>query len=196
MEFEYEKIERKKYLWHDLICLFFVFYFSFFPNIIFETRPVWALTENEGTDFTLCTAGAGLVRNGAAIDVTFYWVFDVQQNDYFDDDGMPLTGDGGNSEDVPVMTAATQASYWLEVDDDSGFGSPEIQTGEVTSTDEYYFYNGGALTVDRTWYWRVMVKDSYDSVTDWVSGGSFSFSVTTKLKGNIKLKGDIRFEFP
>lgn len=196
MEFEFEKIEREKSVWQDLLCLFFVVYFFFFPNVFFKPRPVWALTENEGTDFTLCTAGADLVRNGAAIEVTFLWIFDSQQNDYFDDDGLPLTPDGGNSIDTPVMDASTQASYWIEVDDNIDFSSPEIQPGEVVSTDQYYYYNGAVLTDDRTWNWRIMVKDSYGSQTDWVSGGSFSFGVDTVLKGDIKLKGNIRFQFP
>lgn len=197
MNIEYEKIERKKKLWQDLLCLFFVIYFSFFPNIFFKPRNVWALTENPGTDFTLCTAGTSMERNGGgAIYTTFYWIFDSVQNDYFDDDGLPLTVDGGNSEDVPVMAASVQSSYWLEVDDDSLFGSPLIQTGEVATTSQYYYYNGLGITEDRTWYWRIMVKDSYDSITDWVNGGSFSLSSQTVLKGSIKLKGNILFEFP
>jgi hypothetical protein len=196
MEFAYEKIERKKSLWQDLLCLFFAIYFLFFPNIFFKPRPVWALTENAGTDFTLCTAGAELERNGENIDVTFLWVFDSQQNDYFDDDGLPLNPEGGNSIDTPIMAASTQVSYWLEVDDNSDFSSPEIQTGEVVSDAQYHFYNGGGLSVTKTWNWRLMVKDSYDSVTDWVSGGSFSFNSNIHLKGDIKLKGETRFQFP
>ncbi|MDO8260398.1 MAG: hypothetical protein Q7T50_02765 [Candidatus Magasanikbacteria bacterium] len=191
-----EKIDRKKSIWQDLVCLILVFYFAFFPNFIFQPQMVFALTENAGTDFTLCTAGTDMVRDGGSIDVTFLWVFSSQQNDYFDNDGLPLTPDGGHSVDTPVMAASTQVSYWLEVDDDMNFGSPAIQTGEVASSAQFYFYGGTLLTEDRTWFWRIMVKDSYGSQTDWVDGGSFSFGTKTILKGKIKLKGDMRFKFP
>ena len=191
-----EKIDRKKNLWQDLACLALVFYFAFFPNFIFQPQMVFALTENAGTDFTLCTAGTDMVRDNGSIDVTFLWIFSSQQNEYFNNDGLPLTLQGGAVVDLPVMAASTQVSYWLEVDDDMNFGSPAIQTGEVVSSDQFYFYGGALLTEDRTWFWRIMVKDSYDSQTDWVSGGSFSFGTKTILKGKIKLKGDMRFKFP
>ena len=196
MQFEFIKIERKKSLWQEVVCLLLVFYLSFFPNFLLEPRLVFALTENPGTDFTLCTAGTNMIRNGENIEVTFLWIFDSQQNEYFDNDGLPLNVEGGALVDTTVLPASTQTSYWLEVDDDMNFGSPEIQTGEVISTDQYYYYNGTLLTVDRTWFWRLMVKDSYDSQTDWVDGGSFSFGAKTILKGKIKLKGDMRFQFP
>lgn len=193
MKQEFEKIERQKKWWVDILTVFFVFYFSFFPNVFFQPRFVFALTENEGTDFTVCTAGATFVDDGGGgFDVTFYWVFDVQQNDYFDDDGLPLTAQGDPSVDTPVMAAATQQTYWLEVDDDNNFSSPLVQQ-VATTTDEYYHYTGGGITVDRTWFWRIKIKDSYDSITDWVSGGSFSLNTQTKLKGKIKLKGNIFF---
>lgn len=191
-----EKIERKKSIRQDLLCLFLVFYFAFFPNVFFEPQLVFALTENPGTDFTLCTAGTEMVRDNGSIDVTFLWIFSSQQNEFFDNDGLPLNAEGGVLNDLPVMAASTQVSYWLEVDDDANFTSPAIQTGEVVSTNQYYFYDGALLTEDRTWYWRIMVKDSYDSQTDWVSGGTFSFGTKTILKGKIRLKGDMRFKFP
>lgn len=196
MQLEFIKIDRKKNLWQDLTCLFLVFYFAFFPNVFFEPQLVFALTENPGTDFTLCTAGTEMVRDNGSIDVTFLWIFSSQQNEFFNNDGLPLTLQGGALNDIPVMAASTQASYWLEVDDDANFATPAIATGEVVSTNQYYFYDGALLTQDRTWYWRIMVKDSYNSQTDWVSGGTFSFGTKTQLKGNIKLKGNIRFKFP
>jgi len=196
MQFEYEKIEIQKSIWQDIICLFFVIYFSFFPNVIFQPQMVFALTQNAGSDFSLCTAGVSMTRNGNLINVTFKWIFSSQQNDYFDNDGLPLTVDGGNSVDTPIMAASTQASYWLEVADNNGFVSPVIQTGQVNSTNQYYFYGGNLLTTDKTWYWHVMVKDSYNSQTDWVDGGTISFGTNTILKGNIKLKGNMRFKFP
>lgn len=193
---ELEKIEKKKNIWQDIFCLLMVLYLAFFPNFFFEPRMVFALTLNAGTDFTLCTAGTSMTRNGENIEVTFLWIFDSQQNDYFDNDGLPLNLEGGVSVDTPVMAASSQVSYWLEVDDNSSFTSPEIQTGEVVSANQYYYYNGLILTADRTWFWRVMVKDSYNSQTDWVDGGPFSFGTKTMLKGKIKLKGDMRFQFP
>jgi|GEM_PF-1763337 len=78
-----------------------------------------------------------------------------------------------------------QSKFQLQVDDDSGFGSPAIDRTEVSTV-----ASGGsnsqqaqvAVAVmadklrynDTTYYWRVMVWDSYGlASSDWINGSSF-----------------------
>jgi hypothetical protein len=90
--------------------------------------------------------------------------------------GIP-TSVASNAEDCicgfPLATPDTsyQISYWLQVDEDSGFGTPEINTGEVSSGVKSYTISPGQLP-NNTYYWRVGIKDQYGSITDWVAEAS------------------------
>jgi len=60
-----------------------------------------------------------------------------------------------------------QESYQLQIDDNSGFPSPEIDTGEVFSSGTSYHPTGTTLNWNTTYYWRIKVKDDQGNWSDW-----------------------------
>jgi len=60
-----------------------------------------------------------------------------------------------------------QESYQLQIDDNSGFSSPEIDTGEVFSSGTSYHPTGTTLGWGTAYYWRIKVKDDQDNWSDW-----------------------------
>jgi hypothetical protein len=63
------------------------------------------------------------------------------------------------------------AAYHIQVDDDSGFGSPVAD-----ATQENPSYTPSGSLADKTWFWRLRVKDGSDTgnYSDWVYGASFT----------------------
>lgn len=61
----------------------------------------------------------------------------------------------------------TQGSYHLQVDADPGFGSPEVNTGRVSSGVTSYAIGQGVLTWNTVYYARVMVWDNYGLPSAW-----------------------------
>lgn len=165
------------------VALLLIISFLFTPQ-----QVVFAKTENPGSEFELCT---GRVTQPAYTtetypEPTFYWSFNSSQSDW--NDGSPPPNDPD-----PVLSPSTQSSFWIEIDNNSDFSSPEVATGEIVSSNEYYAYTGSALSFDTQYYWQLKVKDSYDSVSDWVSGDFFTTNKpSVKLKGGIRLKGGTR----
>ena len=68
----------------------------------------------------------------------------------------------------------TQGSYQVQIDNNSNFSSPEVNTGKVTSSSNSYATPAGALAYNNTYYWRVMVWDNHDTASAWASGSSFA----------------------
>jgi len=64
-----------------------------------------------------------------------------------------------------------QASYNIQVDNNSDFSSLEVDDSGLSS--ETYAPGAGALSFDDTYYWRVDVSDGISS-SGWVNGSSFS----------------------
>ena len=60
-----------------------------------------------------------------------------------------------------------QESYWVQIDNNSDFSSPEINTGEVFSSSNSYHPSGATLDWGTTYYWRVRAKDTFDNWSDW-----------------------------
>ena len=60
-----------------------------------------------------------------------------------------------------------QSAYEVEIDNDPAYGSPEIDTGKVTSANAFYI--GTAPTTVHLYYARVRTWDSYDEVGPWNS---------------------------
>ena len=60
-----------------------------------------------------------------------------------------------------------QESYWVQIDNNSDFSSPEINTGEVFSSSNSYHPSGATLDWGATYYWRVRAKDTFDNWSDW-----------------------------
>lgn len=61
----------------------------------------------------------------------------------------------------------TQSAYEFELDDDSGFGSPEIDTGKQSSSNEYHIATLPSSIND--YFWRVKTWDQDDAEGPWSS---------------------------
>lgn len=60
-----------------------------------------------------------------------------------------------------------QESYQLQIDNNSDFNSPEIDTGEVFSSSTTYHPAGAILEWDTGYYWRIKAKDDQGGWSDW-----------------------------
>lgn len=65
-----------------------------------------------------------------------------------------------------------QTAYRVQIDTNSDFSSPEVDTGKVSSSSEQYVPLN--LSFETTYYWRVMVWDSADKSSFWTIGPSFT----------------------
>jgi hypothetical protein len=72
-------------------------------------------------------------------------------------------------------TGDSQSAYQVQVDDSSSFSAPLVtDSGKVMSTTgNSYTPSVGVLQYNRTYYWRVMVWDSYNVPSAWAVGSSF-----------------------
>jgi len=68
----------------------------------------------------------------------------------------------------------TQSAYQIQADNNSSFSSPEVDSGKVVSTSNSYATQSGKLSFNTTYYWRLMVWDSKDAASSWISGASFT----------------------
>lgn len=66
----------------------------------------------------------------------------------------------------------TQELYQIQVDDNSSFASPEIDSGTVDSSSNTYTPWG--LSFGTQYWWRLKVWDSNGGSSDWISGPSFT----------------------
>ncbi|MFW6131099.1 MAG: hypothetical protein ACOC5F_00690 [Candidatus Aminicenantaceae bacterium] len=63
----------------------------------------------------------------------------------------------------------SQDAYQIQIDDNSGFGSPEVDTGVINSSSKSYQLTGTDLNWNTLYYWRVKVKDDREAWSDWCS---------------------------
>jgi len=71
--------------------------------------------------------------------------------------------------------SSSQIRYRVQIDNNSGFGSPEIDSGEVVSTDENYTVSSSGLSFNSLYYWRVRVLDNFGSWTNYAQGADALF---------------------
>jgi PKD repeat protein len=71
----------------------------------------------------------------------------------------------------------SQSAYRLQIDNNSSFSSPEVDTGKIISSSNSYATQPNALSYNRTYYWRLMVWDTTDLASVWISGSPFSTPV-------------------
>jgi hypothetical protein len=104
-----------------------------------------------GTDIQVCTESIdeNSCCSGSASMPSLQWL---------------ITSESGNS---------FQTAYWLQVDNNSDFSSPVVNTGQIISTVSSYVIEEGTLDGYIDYYWRVAVRDNFDSWTDWAEGESF-----------------------
>jgi len=67
----------------------------------------------------------------------------------------------------------SQSAYQIQVDNNSNFSSPEVNTGKILSSSNSYATLPGNLAWNTTYYWRIKVWDNYDAESNWASGSSF-----------------------
>ena len=79
---------------------------------------------------------------------------------------------------IPVLSwvfldpGDTQSAYQIQIDNNSDFSSPEIDTGKVSNSSNTY--SPLNLSYNTAYYWRVKVWDSKDAVSSWASGSQFA----------------------
>jgi len=106
---------------------------------------VWA--QNPGTDFTLCTST-------------------VDQPECYDTEYPTPTVNW------TVSGSSSQTQYEVEIDQNLNFNNLEIDTGAVTSGANSYTVDQDVLIFGHTYYWRVKIKDNYDSWSNWAEADS------------------------
>ena len=64
----------------------------------------------------------------------------------------------------------TQSAFKIEVDDNSDFSSPEVETGKVNGDSGSYVFQqaGEQLSWGKTYYWRLKVTDSENNTSNWI----------------------------
>ncbi len=67
-----------------------------------------------------------------------------------------------------------QSAYRVQIDDNSDFASPAVDTGTITSTSKSYATPFGRLAYNTTYRWRVMVWDAKGKPSVWTSGPTFT----------------------
>ncbi len=68
----------------------------------------------------------------------------------------------------------TQSAYQIQIDNNSNFSSPEVDSGKVMSSSNSYAALPGMLSYNTTYYWRLMVWDSNDLASVWILGPGFA----------------------
>jgi hypothetical protein len=67
----------------------------------------------------------------------------------------------------------SQSAYRVQVDNNSNFSSPEVDSGKINSSSKSYAVQTG-LNYNTTYYWRVKVWDSRNSESSWSNYSSFT----------------------
>lgn len=62
----------------------------------------------------------------------------------------------------------SQSAYQVQIDDNSDFSTPEVDTEKIISSSNSYSTISGSLAYNKTYYWRVRVWDTKDGRFDWV----------------------------
>lgn len=110
----------------------------------------FVLAYQPGTNITVCTSGVSQPScySGAFPTPTLYW------------------SNSGSS---------NQIRYQVQIDNNSSYSSPEIDSGEIVSTVKNYTVNNSGLSFDSIYYWRVRVMDNFSSWTNYVQGADTLF---------------------
>ena len=72
-------------------------------------------------------------------------------------------------------TSYGQLAFWVQVDNNSNFSWPEVNTGWVFSptSNNYYDVPAGVLNASTQYYWRMAAADTNDSWSGWTSADTF-----------------------
>lgn len=140
---------RKKNILSLVIISIVVFSFFFYFCAFVEGSSPDSPTVNPGSQFNICT---GNVDQPACYDADsptpiLNWTF---------------TSSNGVS---------SQGAYQVKIDNngdhEGSYPSPEVDTGEILSSDESHTVNPGKLQFNTTYYWKVAVKDNFNTWSGW-----------------------------
>jgi len=68
-----------------------------------------------------------------------------------------------------TIQAGPQASYWIQIDTNSGFTNPIYSSSEIFSSVERFLTSGINLEYNKKYYWRVKVKNDQGIESNWAS---------------------------
>jgi PKD repeat protein len=70
----------------------------------------------------------------------------------------------------------SQSAYQIQIDNNSNFSSPEVDTKKTLSSSQTFLLSRPytLLNWGTTYYWRLMVWDSHDATSTWINGPSFT----------------------
>lgn len=126
-----------------------------------------------GSNWSLCTV-SGVSGNGTVYPVpTVNWTFSALQSTYNDGVAPP-------SNPNPVLSTATQRSYYLQIDNNINFGSPEINTSASSTVNQYTVAQAG-LSFNNNYYWRLKTYDNYGTYNDWLSDNTHAIRTEIEI---------------
>lgn len=127
------------------------------------------------SNFHMCTdhVEQPACYSGSFSNPRLFWEVTSVQSDYCNCDGTPAF-------DCPFgfpCAASEQQVYWLQIDNNSDYSSPEYDTGLVNSGNFYHDVAGPGLLPGAVYFWRVRIKDQYDTWSNWAEcSGPFATS--------------------
>lgn len=71
-------------------------------------------------------------------------------------------------------TSASQAAYRIQISKSASFSSLVYDSSEVNSTSQTYAIPVGVMEYNKTYYWRIKVKDNYGTESDWATGSAIT----------------------
>ncbi|MDD5688201.1 MAG: discoidin domain-containing protein [Elusimicrobia bacterium] len=95
----------------------------------------------------------------------------------------PSTATWSNADKCYWSNVTSATSYYLQIDDDVGFGSLNLSYEGVPSSATV-----SSLSENTTYYWRVKSKDSSGKYSAWSSTRSFDLDVTDAVFSNPQVK--------
>lgn len=130
----------------------FLFGFFILVTVFLLIGIVWAYNAGTNISVTTSTVSQPGCYSGAYPTPTLNWTI------------------GFDPTNPIYPTGSSQIRYEVEIDNDSNFGSINIDTGEVVSGASSYTVNQSGLSFGTSYYWRIRVMDNFSSWTDWASG--------------------------
>jgi hypothetical protein len=142
---------RRKYIFSGraivLMAISVLFGLGIWAGIIYSQGDPSTPTVNAGTNFQVCTGGVDQ-------DACFSPTSSVTRLNW-----------------TYSSSAYGQTSFWAEVDNSGDvngvFPSPEINTGWLNSSNQYYDIPAGFLQASTTYYWKISVADAHGSWSGW-----------------------------
>jgi len=80
------------------------------------------------------------------------------------------------------ISESPKYSIIIQIDDNSDFSSPEIDSGEITKNeniednnyeDNSYIVDGAGLEADKNYYWRIKIKNERGAWSEWAQEEEF-----------------------